>query len=41
MKTIKNTIKNARVTEKASYAFEKNVYTFNVDDSANKKEIKN
>lgn len=35
-----NLIKNPRVTEKASGAFEQNVYTFNVDVSANKKEIK-
>jgi len=40
MKTNKSPIKNPRVTEKASFAFEKNVYTFNVEASANKKEIK-
>jgi large subunit ribosomal protein L23 len=34
------TIKNPRITEKASNAFEKNVYTFNVEESANKEEIK-
>ena len=39
MKTNKSPIKNPRVTEKASFAFEKNVYTFNVEASANKKEI--
>lgn len=39
MKSNKNPIKNGRVTEKASILFEKNVYTFNVDASANKKEI--
>ncbi len=39
-KTTKNPIKNPRVTEKASYAFEHNVYTFNVAKSANKEEIK-
>jgi len=39
MKTIKNPIKNPRVTEKASNAFEHNVYTFNVAVDANKKEI--
>ena len=33
-------IKNPRVTEKASFAQEQNVYTFNVSDSANKTEIK-
>ena len=33
-------IKNPRVTEKASFAFEKNVYTFDVSKGANKKEIK-
>ncbi len=37
MKT--NIIKNPRVTEKASRAYEDNVYTFDVADSANKKEI--
>lgn len=40
MKTIKSPIKNPRVTEKASNALEQNVYTFNVSDDANKKEIK-
>ncbi|HEV7702101.1 MAG TPA: 50S ribosomal protein L23 [Candidatus Paceibacterota bacterium] len=33
-------IKNPRVTEKASFAAEQNVYTFNVSGSANKTEIK-
>lgn len=33
------TIKDPRITEKASTLFEKNVYTFNVADEANKKEI--
>jgi large subunit ribosomal protein L23 len=33
-------IKNPRVTEKASYAFEKNVYTFDIAGGANKTEIK-
>lgn len=33
-------IKNPRVTEKASFIAEKNVYTFNVAQSANKTEIK-
>ncbi len=39
---MKNThiIKNPRVTEKASFAFEQNVYTFNISDTANKTEIK-
>ncbi len=32
-------IKNGRVTEKATNATEKNVYTFNVDTGANKKEV--
>ncbi|OIO29736.1 50S ribosomal protein L23 [Candidatus Nomurabacteria bacterium CG_4_10_14_0_2_um_filter_30_12] len=40
MKTNKSPIKNGRVTEKASNVFEQNIYTFNVDVSANKKEIK-
>ncbi len=39
IKTIKDAIKNPRVTEKASGALEKNIYIFNVDMSANKKEI--
>ena len=33
-------IKNPRVTEKASFAIEQNVYTFDVTSSANKTEIK-
>lgn len=33
-------IKNPRITEKASFAAEQNVYTFNISDSANKTEIK-
>jgi large subunit ribosomal protein L23 len=33
-------IKNPRVTEKASFAAEQNVYTFNVSPDANKNEIK-
>lgn len=37
---MKTVIKNPRVTEKASFASEQNVYTFNVSDSANKTEIK-
>lgn len=36
----KQIIKNGRVTEKASFAFEQNVYTFDVMPSANKTEIK-
>ena len=32
--------KNPRVTEKASFAAEQNVYTFDISDSANKTEIK-
>lgn len=39
MSTLK-TIKNPRITEKASNVSEQNVYTFNVGVSANKKEIK-
>lgn len=38
MKT--NIIKNPRITEKGSYAAEKNVYTFDISASANKTEIK-
>jgi large subunit ribosomal protein L23 len=37
---ILKTIKNPRITEKASDASAQNVYTFNVAASANKKEIK-
>ena len=37
---ILKTIKNPRVTEKASNMITQNVYTFNVAGSANKKEIK-
>ncbi|MGH7249853.1 MAG: 50S ribosomal protein L23 [Minisyncoccia bacterium] len=33
-------IKNPRITEKASFKNEENVYTFDVTDSANKTEIK-
>ncbi len=33
-------IKNPRVTEKASFAAEQNVYTFDISQSANKREIK-
>lgn len=33
-------IKNPRITEKASFAQEGNVYVFNVSDSSNKTEIK-
>lgn len=36
----KQIIKNPRVTEKASKAFEQNVYTFDIEQSANKTEIK-
>lgn len=36
----KQIIKNPRVTEKASFAFEQNVYTFDITASANKTEIK-
>lgn len=35
-----NLIKNPRITEKASNAFEHNVYTFDVTEDANKTEIK-
>lgn len=36
----KQIIKNPRVTEKASFAFEQNVYTFDVMPSTTKTEIK-
>ena len=35
-----NIIKNPRITEKASFAAEQNVYIFNVSKRANKTEIK-
>lgn len=35
-----NIIKNPRITEKASFAAEQNVYIFNVSKEANKTEIK-
>ena len=35
-----NIIKNPRITEKASFAQEQNVYTFDVSAGANKMEIK-
>ena len=35
-----NVIKNPRVTEKASFAQEQNVYTFDISEGANKTEIK-
>ena len=35
-----NIIKNPRVTEKASFGVERNVYTFDISSSANKTEIK-
>ena len=35
-----NIIKNPRITEKASFAIEKNIYTFDVEKGANKTEIK-
>jgi len=37
---VDNIIKNPRVTEKASFAQEQNVYTFDVSSGANKTEIK-
>lgn len=37
---MKNLIKNPRVTEKASFVYEKNIYTFDISDTANKTEIK-
>lgn len=40
MKTDLKTIKKARITEKASFAVEKGVYTFDIPTSANKSEIK-
>jgi large subunit ribosomal protein L23 len=35
-----NIIKNPRVTEKASFAEEQNIYTFDITEFANKAEIK-
>ena len=40
MTTVLKTIKNPRITEKASFHSEQNVYTFDVGKSANKTEIK-
>lgn len=37
---MKTSIKNPRITEKASYAAEGNVYIFNVAGGANKNELK-
>ncbi len=37
---IKNPIKNPKITEKASQAAERNVYTFDIAVGANKMEIK-
>ena len=37
---IKNPIKNPKITEKASFLAEQNVYTFDITRSANKTEIK-
>lgn len=37
---MKNIIKNPRITEKASFSAEQNVYTFDITSSANKTEIK-
>lgn len=39
MKTDLKTIKNPRITEKASFAVEKGVYTFDLKAGANKSEI--
>jgi len=39
-KAIIKILKNPRITEKASFAYEQNVYTFDVTDGANKSEIK-
>jgi large subunit ribosomal protein L23 len=40
MQVTKNPIKNPRITEKASFNAEQNVYTFDISASANKTEIK-
>ena len=39
-KIMKTIIKNPRITEKASFSSERNIYTFDVMPSANKTEIK-
>lgn len=39
MKTDLKTIKNPRITEKASFAIEKGIYTFDLKSGANKSEI--
>ena len=38
-KAIIKILKSPRITDKASFAYEQNVYTFDVDSSANKTEI--
>ncbi len=40
MTTVLKIIKNPRITEKASFNAEQNVYTFDVTENANKAEIK-
>ena len=40
MTTVLKIIKNPRITEKASFHAEQNVYTFDVTENANKTEIK-
>ncbi len=40
MTTVLKIIKNPRITEKASFNAEQNVYTFDVTENANKTEIK-
>ncbi len=40
MKNVGKTIKNPRITEKASVLSESNVYVFDVTESANKTEVK-
>jgi large subunit ribosomal protein L23 len=37
---LKNIIKNPRITEKATFKAENNVYTFDITERANKTEIK-
>jgi large subunit ribosomal protein L23 len=40
MTTVLKIIKNPRITEKASFRAEQNIYTFDVTENANKTEIK-
>lgn len=38
---LSSVLKNPRITEKAAYAAEKNVYVFDIDPRSNKEDVKN